>query len=253
MTRVNNTKGRLLREPNAIDGTIPGFTGQFFDNEGYAHEVRPDDPYPTGDYGMTEGGVWIPKKVSDDGTTLTQVTGSIVEYLPDDLKKIKRATMLNAGILSEYYSEGVAYHDFVIDESDGIQESYIEQRENYLMLHGYAEDIDTPNESVAMTTGDKVDLTDVNKLYIDWSVETKDFISGNMRFRFTVSSYKDVSGGSYNARISHILSDGESLPRTKEVLNVSALDGEYYLATHINTLGGGRGANIRIYGLWGEK
>lgn len=80
----SNTPGRLLRESNPQSGTIPGFTPQFFDKNGYATEVDPDNPYPSGDYGMTEGGVWVPKKVADDGTTLTQLTGSIVENIVYD-------------------------------------------------------------------------------------------------------------------------------------------------------------------------
>jgi|SRR5690625_3463628 len=38
-----------------------------------------DNPLPTADYGMTESGLWIPKRVSDDGAVHTQLTGSIVE------------------------------------------------------------------------------------------------------------------------------------------------------------------------------
>lgn len=37
-----------------------------------------DNPLPTADYGMTEGGLWIPKRVSDDGAQHTQLTGSNV-------------------------------------------------------------------------------------------------------------------------------------------------------------------------------
>src|SRR5690625_3595368 len=47
-----------------------------------------DNPLPTADYGMTESGVWIPKRVDDEGNTLTQVTGSIDEYeLPVTINK----------------------------------------------------------------------------------------------------------------------------------------------------------------------
>lgn len=39
-----------------------------------------DNPLPVAGYGMTESGVWIPRKVSNEGHDLTQVTGSNVEH-----------------------------------------------------------------------------------------------------------------------------------------------------------------------------
>src|SRR5690606_5649603 len=38
------------------------------------------DPLPVVEYGTTEGGVIVPKRVSDEGHELTQLTGSYVEY-----------------------------------------------------------------------------------------------------------------------------------------------------------------------------
>lgn len=59
------------------------FTGA--NNEGRARSGE-KNPFPTADYGMTAGGVWVPKKVADDGSTLTQLTGSMVElYLFSDI------------------------------------------------------------------------------------------------------------------------------------------------------------------------
>lgn len=73
----NTVKGRLNRESNEVPNTIPGYNPQFFDENGYATDISPRNPLPTADYGMTEGGLWIPKKVSDDGAQHTHVTGSI--------------------------------------------------------------------------------------------------------------------------------------------------------------------------------
>lgn len=38
------------------------------------------DPLPIVEYGTTAGGIVVPKRVSDDGHELTQLTGSYVEY-----------------------------------------------------------------------------------------------------------------------------------------------------------------------------
>ncbi|TFJ92133.1 hypothetical protein [Lentibacillus salicampi] len=117
MPRVGNTPGRLLRETNEQEGTIPGFTPQFFDKDGYPHEVRPDDPYPTGDYGMTEGGVWVPKKVSDDGTTLAQLTGSYVEEKVIDAVSVPAGEATEAR-LHNYKGERYAWFGIYIDVSN---------------------------------------------------------------------------------------------------------------------------------------
>src|SRR5690606_17414776 len=39
------------------------------------------DPLPVVEYGTTEGGVIVPKRVSDEGHELTQLTGSKVEEI----------------------------------------------------------------------------------------------------------------------------------------------------------------------------
>lgn len=54
-----------------------------------------DNPLPTVDYGTTESGIIIPKRVSDDGAAHTQVTGSIVA----------KGTFKNVEILADAFFE----------------------------------------------------------------------------------------------------------------------------------------------------
>jgi len=67
-----------------IDGQIrkiidtQHFTGS--NNEGRVRSGE-KNPFPVAGYGMTESGLWIPKRVSDDGAQHTQLTGSKVEYV----------------------------------------------------------------------------------------------------------------------------------------------------------------------------
>lgn len=42
-------QGRMKRESNPVPGEKPGFTPQFFDENGEPVDVTPDTPYPTGD------------------------------------------------------------------------------------------------------------------------------------------------------------------------------------------------------------
>lgn len=63
-----------------------------------------DNPLPTADYGMTEGGLWIPKRVSDEGAQHTRVTGSIVEdgiktskVIKQELETLLDAVSINSG------------------------------------------------------------------------------------------------------------------------------------------------------------
>ena len=70
-----SVQGRLNRETNPIPGEIPGFNPQFIDDDGYATDVTPSTPFPSGNYVQTEGGVWVPQKGTDNGEAFVQLTG----------------------------------------------------------------------------------------------------------------------------------------------------------------------------------
>src|SRR5690625_3501888 len=55
--------------------TIPVFP-PYHEKDGDWVVTGDRNPLPVAGYGMTESGVWIPRKVSDEGHDLTQLTGS---------------------------------------------------------------------------------------------------------------------------------------------------------------------------------
>lgn len=86
-----SVQGRLNRETNPIPGEIPGFNPQFIDDDGYATDVTPSTPFPSGNYVQTEGGVWVPQKGTDNGEAFVQLTG----------RKIEKEYLLSRQIRSE--------------------------------------------------------------------------------------------------------------------------------------------------------
>ena len=72
-------QGRLNRETNPIPGERPGFNPQFIDSDGYATDVTPNTPFPSGSYVQTDAGVWVPQKGNNDGAAHVQLTGSKVK------------------------------------------------------------------------------------------------------------------------------------------------------------------------------
>lgn len=80
MTKAD-VQGRLNRETNPIPGERPGFNPQFIDSDGYATDVTPNTPFPSGSYVQTDAGVWVPQKGNNDGAAHVQLTGSNVEKI----------------------------------------------------------------------------------------------------------------------------------------------------------------------------
>ena len=84
MTKAD-VQGRLNRETNPIPGERPGFNPQFIDSDGYATDVTPNTPFPSGSYVQTDAGVWVPQKGNNDGAAHVQLTGSIGEELISEI------------------------------------------------------------------------------------------------------------------------------------------------------------------------
>lgn len=63
-----------------VDGRSVPFTyPQHQKGNGYVITGE-DNPLPTGNHVMTESGIWVPQRGSDEGAAHTQLTGSNVEY-----------------------------------------------------------------------------------------------------------------------------------------------------------------------------
>lgn len=86
-----------------------------------------------------------------------------------------------------------------------------------------------------------VDLTNVNKIFIDWAATlTGDYPSAQL----IVSTEKMSSSATYDAR----LQKDTTFTREVEELDVSGLSGNYYIRVH--ALGVGSSAEVQIYGIY---
>lgn len=73
------------------------------------------DPLPIVEYGTTEGGVIVPKRVSDEGHELTQLTGSINEYYVKTENDMPSADSVNIGTFCMVVDTGKIYQSNGVD------------------------------------------------------------------------------------------------------------------------------------------
>lgn len=114
MTKAD-VQGRLNRETNPIPGERPGFNPQFIDSDGYATDVTPNTPFPSGSYVQTDAGVWVPQKGNNDGAAHVQLTGSnvkVIRYgeelvIPPGVMSYVPATSLTPDVLNKRYAVAI--------------------------------------------------------------------------------------------------------------------------------------------------
>lgn len=69
----------IIKWETVDDKNVPFSYPQHEKGNGDFVKTGENNPLPTVSYGQTEGGILIPQKLADDGTTLTQLTGSIAQ------------------------------------------------------------------------------------------------------------------------------------------------------------------------------
>ena len=80
---------------------------------------------------------------------------------------------------------------------------------------------------ISFSTTEAIDLTDINTLYIDWE-NTGSTTSVNNQSYFIAGSIKDDNHNSFSSR----LTLNQSFARRLSALDVSSLQGEYYIRVH---------------------
>lgn len=99
----------LLKMINIDGRQTPFVYPQHKTLDGYK-ETGEENPLPTASYGMTDSGVWIPQKVSNDGALDARLTGSISEEnISDKFEDIPAGTTH-----SEYIKVPDGYNAFSI-------------------------------------------------------------------------------------------------------------------------------------------
>lgn len=88
--------GRMNREPNPAPGERPGYTPQYFDNNGYAVNVTPDTPYPTMDSGAVEELQTLKQKQADIDNKIQQLVEGQGNVEFPDVQSVKDVDVLSA-------------------------------------------------------------------------------------------------------------------------------------------------------------
>src|SRR5690625_312448 len=87
-----------------VDGRSVPFTyPQHQKGNGYV-VTGEDNPLPTGNHVLTESGIWVPQRGTEEGAAHTQLTGSMVAYLniTNEVGLISAGTVFRYTIPSEY-------------------------------------------------------------------------------------------------------------------------------------------------------
>lgn len=163
-------------------------------------------------------------------------------------KEIERAIKLNANIRSDQYIEGTEYVDIVEGYTDGL--GSVSKEREYLKLEVSGNDAQRGERVYVTDTA--VDLTGINKVYLDYEHINESGYNASMYL--IAGTNKTGSRSSYDARYSK-LAMAESLPRHIEWLDVSGLTGNHYLRVHVrdSSTSVAVDSEIRVYGLWTEE
>ena len=104
---------------------------------------------------------------------------------------------------------------------------------------------------VRASTLNKLDLTKINKLYIDWEDLGTSQRADRVGSSFLVSeepSFTGEGGTSGVARVSYF----EEFQRTIDEIDVSNLEGEFHLNVSVLASGGNSRHDVFVYQIWGE-
>lgn len=89
----------ILEWVNINGERVPFTKAQHKKSDGGYVETGEDNPLPVADYGMTEGGVWIPRRVTEEGHDITQLSGSNVEE--NGYLKTKEKRTIEQGVITD--------------------------------------------------------------------------------------------------------------------------------------------------------
>ena len=99
---------------------------------------------------------------------------------------------------------------------------------------------------ISFSTTEAIDLTDINTLYIDWE-NTGSTTSVNNQSYFIAGSIKDDNHNSFSSR----LTLNQSFARRLSALDVSSLQGEYYIRVHSRNSAFVK-SEVKIYRVFGD-
>ena len=149
-----------------------------------------------------------------------------------------------------YYWEGEEFFARTGGWVVGVQQegSTATKEIDHLIL--FARGTASTSSQVSFTTDNKVNLSNISILYIDWE-NTGDNSTSNSS-RFLVGNTKDSTSGEFETRI--VVE--RNFARKIDILDVSSLNGEYYIRVFTNDSTGTSNpvdSETKVYRVWGEK
>lgn len=103
--------------------------------------------------------------------------------------------------------------------------------------------------SLIISTSKKIDLSKIDKIYVDWGNSGTNVIANQSRF---VVSEEELTGG-YSDGVAKI-EVTQDFSRNTQFIDVSSLKGEYYLNIYVAITGtNNRTSTLNIYRIWGEE
>jgi hypothetical protein len=143
-----------------------------------------------------------------------------------------------------YYNEGTENVSWIEGYSEGIGSQSKNSDHFYLMVS----DTDAQRTYV---TENKIDLTNINTLYIDWESPTSENIWDYCFFGITDSQMSDRT--TWVKNISRRNGDDEApFSRTTDSLDVSGYSGSYYIKIQVRA-GGSLDLELKSYQVYGEE
>ena len=216
-----------------------------------------------------EGELQQVRQLLEEGDAKVQLSGQTMapgDTIPvqqsaivlDRLEQIERALLISAGLRHEYYIDGMehARGGWVEGITSG-PEDWWERYKAEDHMYFFTQRNPDGTTDVSYVTKEKVDLTDVRFVYVEFEAEVLNFNHGATSPNLYLIASIDSEGAysDYEARSTIYGSwDGSSEGRIIRGLNVTGLTGEYYLRLHImtNAMTSSFDLATKIFRVWGE-
>jgi len=147
-----------------------------------------------------------------------------------------------------YYDEGDENTSLTggwVIEDDGPNDGTFSSSKNSDNL-SMSQDITSGDEEWGWFTSDKVNVTDIDTLKIDWEYQVDRIDGSGIRARYALTSDRQV-----NPTLVDLLSFGpDGFNRRTDSLDVSSETGDYHVAMLLNSFDGGD-VTLRGYRMWG--
>lgn len=154
----------------------------------------------------------------------------------------------NPEIEENYYSKGIEYISWVTGYSlnSGIQS----KESDHLYLEAWREDTGIGAGARTYVTGLKIDLTNINTLYVEWENigDGSNYVAQNNKSWLRITSNSD----GYSDTVGSLEKTG-TFTKTVDSLDVSSFSGEYFISVQAQSFWSDTVAKIKVYNVYSDK